>query len=145
MLPRDTGRYIRASSGLAGWTRGWSSETRSKASGRTAVWAGSNSDSIPMSIPTHSQYLGGEANATNRSPILLYGEPILADENPSAYRRPGPAQIANATAPTEKLRGDSACPRRSIMQADRHVQARSVVREPGRGERGRAEQSRGIV
>ena len=34
----------------------WSSGTRSKASGKTAVGAKSNSDSTPMSIPTHAPH-----------------------------------------------------------------------------------------
>jgi hypothetical protein len=62
--PSEMGRNILASSGLALWDLGCSSVTWSKASGRTTVWAGSNSDSIPMSILTHSHYIGRDAKAS---------------------------------------------------------------------------------
>jgi hypothetical protein len=63
--PIEMGRYITPSSGLDGRKRGaWSSGTRSKASGKTAIGLEQSRNSIPMSIPTYSHYTGGDATTT---------------------------------------------------------------------------------
>jgi hypothetical protein len=75
MLPIEIGRYIPTSSGLACWTWGWSSGTRSKASGRTAVWAGS----IRTRFLCRSRLLHTTLHVRQKPPgalsIRLRGEP----------------------------------------------------------------------
>src|SRR5579864_3654426 len=57
-LPTEMGKYIRTLvRPCLPQLKGWSSGTRSKASGRAAVGLDQIRNSIPMSIPTHSQYI----------------------------------------------------------------------------------------
>ena len=76
MLPREIGRYIPACSGLACWTWGWSSGTRSKASGRTAVWAGSIRTRFLCRSRLIHPTLGVLQKPPQGSSIWLCGEPI---------------------------------------------------------------------
>jgi len=76
-LPREIGRYIPTSSGLACRTWGWSSGARSKASGRTAVWAGSIRTRFLCRSRLIHTTLGVMQKPAQGSSIWLCGELIV--------------------------------------------------------------------
>src|SRR5580658_5361090 len=67
-LPTEMGKYIRTLvRPCLPQLEGWSSRTRSKASGRAAVGLDQIRNSIPMSIPTHSHYIERDAKPMGKT------------------------------------------------------------------------------
>ena len=69
--PSEIGRYISNSSGLACRKYGWSSGTRSKPSGRTAVWAGSHRARYLCRFRLLKFYIGDDAKAIKRLEVFV--------------------------------------------------------------------------